>query len=418
MSSISRQLKVLYVAHEGSIDGSNTSLRLLISRIKATRSINEIVLVPTEKVAVFYRQAGLTAEILPFIYTIPMIELEGYGKGVFGGFQNQAKSLLRMHRVTNVFLPILKTFQPDIVHFNEISLILHARISRNMGFPTVIHDRAAVAKGTFGLRRLLLSLAWRHYSDSIITICPSYVPRLSLAASKATVIHNPFDIPVAPSMVNLRANNHLSECRMLLIGARSEKGLFETLQAMQLAKACKLDIAGQADSVLINRNFEDYRAATNQYHQKVAKWLSAHPDIAANTSFLGARDGIQDSISNADIVLIPWTTPHFARPLIEAWLMKKPVIATDVDGVAEYCRHGINSLIVKNGDIKALADAINAISSDFALRRRLGENGYAAAVDFIGANDAHQKVLDIYDNILMKICGTDSYLGRRDALLW
>lgn len=396
-------IKILYVAHEGSIDGSNTSLRLLVTRLKATLAIQELILVPTEDVAAYYRKAGLNAQVLANIYTIPLVELDGYGRGFTGGIVRQFKGLIRWKKVNDTFAPTLKSFNPDIVHLNEIILVMHARSAHNMGYPVIMHDRAAVAGGTFGIRHSLLASTWLRYADAIVAICPSYVKRLGRAAAIAHVVHNPFDTPPQISSAppiqepNIRPGDR---CKALLIGARPEKGLYEAIQALKMAQDCTLRIIGGASSLLRKKRWQEASAGGDTYHQKIARWLSNNPEVGERVDFLGATDGAGGLIAESDVVLIPWTTPHFARPLIEAWLMKKPVIAAAVDGLAEYCKNNVNSLVFPAGDIKELANALTKIAADKSFAKEVGNNGYASALEFIGKNDGHLKILDLYRKVL------------------
>lgn len=81
-------------------------------------------------------------------------------------------------------------------------------------------------------------------------------------------------------------------------------------------------------------------------------------------------------------VLIP-TVSHsggpetFGRTLIEAWAFRKPVIAYATGAPAQMIRHGVDGLLVPEGDIAALADALWQLHQSPELCRRLGEAGHA-----------------------------------------
>lgn len=398
-------IKVLYVAHEPGIDGSNTSLRYLVARLKSLSLIEELMLTPNETVANYYREAGLRASVMPSIYTLPFIEFSGYGKGLCGGLIRQAKGFIRWRCVANVFIPFLKSFNPDIIHLNDNILIMHAEVAHNLGFSVVMHDRSPVAQGTIGFRHALLVAAWQRWVAAIIVICPSYIRRLGNAASIAHVVHNPFDITrfkiVESTSVHNREKKDL--CRVLLVGARPEKGLFEAIQALELAKQCRLQVVGMVHASLIEKRWADAVHNCTGYHKKVAKWIASHSETGARIDFLGAVNDVPSVIASNDVVIIPWTTHHFARPLIEAWLMKKPVIAADVDGVAEYCINGVNSSVFPAGNIRALADALVKVSTEQEFADQLGSGGYQTAKEFIGADDCHLKVLEIYKNVLANL---------------
>jgi glycosyltransferase involved in cell wall biosynthesis len=66
----------------------------------------------------------------------------------------------------------------------------------------------------------------------------------------------------------------------------------------------------------------------------------------------------------------------FGRTVIEAWSYSKPVIAYATGAVADLIEHEVDGLLVPEGDIKALAQAINRLADSPSLCRRLGEAGY------------------------------------------
>ena len=59
--------------------------------------------------------------------------------------------------------------------------------------------------------------------------------------------------------------------------------------------------------------------------------------------------------------------------LAEAMAMQLPVVSTEVSGIPEIVRHGINGLLVAEKEPVAIADAIEAIFRNPDYARRLGE---------------------------------------------
>ncbi len=60
------------------------------------------------------------------------------------------------------------------------------------------------------------------------------------------------------------------------------------------------------------------------------------------------------------------------KSLLEAAAMGRPIVATDVPGTRAIARQGENALLVPPGDVAALADALETLARDEALRRRFG----------------------------------------------
>ena len=66
--------------------------------------------------------------------------------------------------------------------------------------------------------------------------------------------------------------------------------------------------------------------------------------------------------------------------LVEALACEVPVVASRLSGIPELVVDGETGLLVDAGDTDALANAIERLSRDPALRRRLGAAGRARVV--------------------------------------
>jgi glycosyltransferase involved in cell wall biosynthesis len=61
--------------------------------------------------------------------------------------------------------------------------------------------------------------------------------------------------------------------------------------------------------------------------------------------------------------------------VIEALAARRPVVATDVGGVSDVVRDGVDGFLVEAGDTSALAERLATLAGDEALRTRMGEAG-------------------------------------------
>jgi glycosyltransferase involved in cell wall biosynthesis len=110
----------------------------------------------------------------------------------------------------------------------------------------------------------------------------------------------------------------------------------------------------------------------------------------------------------ADVVVFPSTVPHFARPVIEAGAMAKPVVASRLGGVEELVDDGRTGLLVPPGDPAALADAIVRVLLDPGLARRMGEAGYQASVRRFSREPIVAQLLDVYARVLAELPAPDA----------
>lgn len=77
-----------------------------------------------------------------------------------------------------------------------------------------------------------------------------------------------------------------------------------------------------------------------------------------------------------NLFVLPSRTEAMGRVLLEAMACKKPIIASNVDGIPHYIKHGFNGLLFESENVDDLADKIRALlgNSDYALE--LQKNGY------------------------------------------
>lgn len=84
----------------------------------------------------------------------------------------------------------------------------------------------------------------------------------------------------------------------------------------------------------------------------------------------------------------------FGRAVIEAWSYRKPVIAYATGSVADLIENEVNGLLVEEGDINALAQAIGRLADSPDLCRRLGERGYEKVSSCFEAGSVTKSLLD------------------------
>lgn len=101
-----------------------------------------------------------------------------------------------------------------------------------------------------------------------------------------------------------------------------------------------------------------------------------------------------------DLLVFPATTPHFARPVIEASAMAKPVVGSDIGGMKELIEDGKTGILVPPCDPPALADAICQILGNSSLSREMGEQGFQFATQRFSATANIKKIVKIYESIL------------------
>lgn len=105
--------------------------------------------------------------------------------------------------------------------------------------------------------------------------------------------------------------------------------------------------------------------------------------VGDTVRLLPAVSDIAQHYARASIYCLPSRRESFGLVLLEAKAYALPVVAFAADAGPRALLHdGVDSFVVNDGDIPALADALRRLIGDAALRRQFGLAGYVHAQDF------------------------------------
>jgi glycosyltransferase involved in cell wall biosynthesis len=112
----------------------------------------------------------------------------------------------------------------------------------------------------------------------------------------------------------------------------------------------------------------------------------------------------------ASVAVVPsvWNEPQ-GQVAIEATLLGRPVVASDVGGLRDVVRHGVTGLLVPPGDPGALAAALDRLLEDPKARQRMGEAGRQHARQFEAAAVTSQ-ILEVFHDVLLRRAKTGNDL--------
>ena len=135
----------------------------------------------------------------------------------------------------------------------------------------------------------------------------------------------------------------------------------------------------------------------------VEEWLlerTSQLGLAPHVSFTGYRTDIPEIMAGMDIVLVPSVDEPFARVILEALALEKPVIGTLSGGTPEMIEDATSGLLVPPKAPAALAQAILRLARDPGLAARLARNGRARATRMFTIEAHVSKVLGVYDKVM------------------
>lgn len=117
-------------------------------------------------------------------------------------------------------------------------------------------------------------------------------------------------------------------------------------------------------------------------------------------TFTGYRRDVPELMAAFDIFAFPSHAEAFGVVLIEAMAMERPVVSTNCDGVVDIVVDGETGIYVNPKDAGQLADAIDRLARDPALRVRMGKAGRARVEELFSQRRQIDRLEGLYRELL------------------
>jgi glycosyltransferase involved in cell wall biosynthesis len=108
----------------------------------------------------------------------------------------------------------------------------------------------------------------------------------------------------------------------------------------------------------------------------------------------------------ADLFVLPSEFDNSPNVVLEAMATGLPVVATDVGGLRQYVRHGLNGDLVPAGDAAALAAAIGRFVDDPEMSARVGRRNRDDVVAGFSWAQSAKVLRSVYERVVAQ--GTES----------
>lgn len=320
------------------------------------------------RVVVAARATGRDAEIRAAGLEFVALDLKRAGKNPLKDW-GALRQLIRLY----------KTLKPDLVHHVAMKPVLYGSIAAWIaGVPGVVNaitglgylfiSQSAYARGA----RAAVSLAFRFLLNrpNTVTILQNgddlatFRRRIGVKQARMVLIRGagvdithfrplppPAGVPVAVCL-----------CRLLW-----DKGVGELVEAARLLKSRNVPLTIR----LVGPSDLNPAAVPPDVLEAWRKEgvVEIHPPV---------RDAAE-AYAPAHIAVLPSYREGLPKALLEAAACGLPIISTDVPGCREICREDETGLLVPVKTVEPLADALETLARDPALRARLGAGARKAA---------------------------------------
>lgn len=327
---------------------------------------------------------GIPVRILPFPASLARLGDWGVGRGYWPRVAFLARcasavcpTLAYLGRLRRM----LRVQAPDVVHTNGLKMHLLGAWARPRGSAVLwhLHDYAGQRPFMAGLLR-----RWVHRCSVIVANSHSVAADVRQVCGEGVAIHpvwNAVDLDrYSPrgrrldldALCGVPADAGVLRVGLVATFARW-KGHQTFLNALAMLPA-SLKVRGYVIGGPV------YETAGSQVSLGELQAQAAALGLGSRVGFTGFVQDSSSAMRSLDIVVHASTDPEpFGLVVAEAMACGKPVVASRAGGTLELLEPGVDGLGHAPGDAPALAQAIETLARDAALRQRLGDAGRAKA---------------------------------------
>jgi glycogen synthase len=294
------------------------------------------------------------------------------------------RRLLRTHTydAVHVFFSLPTGALLPFLNLRAMPVVVSLRGSDVPGYDP--HNRALQL-----VHRLLIPLTrwiWRR-ADRVVALSDSLgqLALHTLPDLRYSVVPNGVDLTLFhPAETTRRRSPRPIRC-LAVARLVERKGLGDLIKALALLERGRfeLEIVGGGS---------DERALRD---------LATRLGVASEVRLMGAlsRTDVARRYREADLFTLPSSAESFGNVFAEALASGLPIVATAIGGIPDLVEHGTNGLLVRPGDISALAGAIRYLAEDPDLRHEMSQRNCAKAEATLEWSQVTRRYLSTYEAI-------------------
>ncbi|MCU1658103.1 MAG: glycosyl transferase family protein [Pseudonocardiales bacterium] len=264
---------------------------------------------------------------------------------------------------------LIRAVRPDVVYVNTVTIplwVLAARLARR---PVLVH----VHEAEEGAGRAIRMAMTAPLLLAAVVVANSNASRRALVDVIALLRRR---IMVVPNGIKDAGPSPLEAARServaLVARLSPRKGIDVALEAVarlrRQGRGVELEICGTV--------FPGY-----EWYEAELRSRADQADLAGAVRFSGYVNPTAPVLAAARVVVVPSRVEPFGNTAVEGLLAGRPVVASNVQGLAEIVEDGRTGLLVAPDDPDALADAIGRLLDDPALAGQLAAAGRADALE-------------------------------------
>ena len=358
----SSKKKILIIHHGGSLGGGLYALLGVIEELRVNNEV-EVLTIFNGVAADYIRRLGITTRL-------PHSKFYAKHYGVFAhsaaSYFEVSEFLIKAKFFVSYLLSKYFFAQKeldrissefDLVYLNSSFISDWARAAKRLNKKVIIHIREPLSKGLFGFRKSVIRNTIKKYCDRIIAITKDNASRVNIP-NKTTIIYD----PVVTENRNETTKIEIDETYKYFTyvgGMLRIKGFEQMVRSLEyLNDNVRIFFLGKD----VNHNYSGIKKTIRYL---ISPYSRLHNDLVRKLKesdkviFIGQTDDVFSYIKVSVALISPFSRPHAALPILEAFSLGVPVIVSDIEGMNEVVVEDKNGFFFKNGDPKSLANKIN-----------------------------------------------------------
>jgi glycosyltransferase involved in cell wall biosynthesis len=283
---------------------------------------------------------------------------------------------------------LIDRLRPDVIHTHDAysNMVVLAGLFPSFRYPWITSRRwldQYVRPSHERLNRIAFSRssAIAVNSESIAKFMMSSE---GIASEKIVVIPNFVDVPSNVELIN----DQQSE-REVTIGMVS-----------RLTHVKRHDLAISAVAHLIGAGLKVQLIIVGEGESRAdIERCVTERGMRSHVLLVGERRGGARLYLDFDIALSTSDSEGSPNSVLEAMAAGCPVVATDVGGTRDVCRHGVDGLLIKAGDVDAIATGLRRLVLSPELRSEMGNAGRIRASEAFSPMAVARKTIALYERI-------------------
>ncbi len=290
---------------------------------------------------------------------------------------------------------LIRGLGPDIVHLHGFKAGAAGRMAAFLaGCPAVYTVHNFVLDHKQGLSRFLISTlekGMRFRTNAYITVSKalrdSMIEDFRIEGDKVSVIYNCIWGISREGSFDAREKHNVGQDEVLL----------GTVARLIPSKG--IDVLIRALPLISNENIKLMIVGTGPDEDRLRE-IAGSLGLTGRVIFTGQVGSVNEYYKAFDLFILPSLSEGMGITVLEAMHFGLPVIATETGGIPELVRHGSNGLLIKPGDSKAAAKAVDYLLKNPEIASGLGRKAEKDAMENFAYGMMIAKTLEVFEKVI------------------